>query len=111
MTVGDRISARRKELGMSADTLAEKLGVSRSTIFRYENGSIEKLPASALEPIAAILHTTVAALMGWENVPAPAPALSEDEEMLIQLFRSVPEADRPLVLGMIRAALNSKGLL
>lgn len=65
MTVGERIRARRKELGMSADTLAEKLGVSRSTVFRYENGDIEKLPADALEPIAGILHTSVAELMGW----------------------------------------------
>lgn len=30
---------------MSADELAEKLGVSRSTIFRYEKGDIDKVPA------------------------------------------------------------------
>lgn len=33
---GEQIKKRRKQLGMSADELAEKLGVSRSTIFRYE---------------------------------------------------------------------------
>ena len=67
MTVGERIKSRRKELGISADRLAEILKVSRSTIFRYENGDIEKLPVSVLEPIAAILNTTPAYLMGWEN--------------------------------------------
>lgn len=41
---GQKIKARRKELGMSADEVAAKLGVSRSTIFRYENGHIEKSP-------------------------------------------------------------------
>ncbi len=46
-----------------------------------------------------------------EKQPRPKPELSEDEEMLIQLFRTVPVEDRQLVLGMIRAALASKGLL
>ena len=38
---GEQIKKRRKQLGMSADELAEKLGVSRSTIFRYEKGDID----------------------------------------------------------------------
>ena len=38
MNVGERIKLRRKELKISADTLAERVGVSRSTIFRYERG-------------------------------------------------------------------------
>ena len=48
---GERMQTRRKELGISADTLAEYLGVSRSTIFRYENGDIEKVPANLLSDI------------------------------------------------------------
>lgn len=68
MTVGDRIKLRRKELGINADQLAKALGVHRSTIFRYENGGIEKLPGDALIPIAEALHTTPAYLMGWEEL-------------------------------------------
>lgn len=67
MTIGERIKARRKELKLSADIVAEKLGVSRSTIFRYEKGDIEKLPTNILENIAIILHTSPAYLMGWEE--------------------------------------------
>ena len=37
---GEQMKKRRKQLNMSADELAEKLGVSRSTIFRYEKGDI-----------------------------------------------------------------------
>ena len=40
MNVGERIKIRRKELGYNADYLAKHLGVSRSTIFRYEKGEI-----------------------------------------------------------------------
>nr|WP_217899564.1 helix-turn-helix transcriptional regulator [Bacillus cereus] len=67
MDVGERIKKRRKELGLSADFVADKLNVSRSTIFRYEKGDIEKLPTSILEDISNILQTTPAFLMGWEN--------------------------------------------
>lgn len=64
---GERMQERRKELGISADMLAEHLGVSRSTIFRYENGDIEKVPANLLSDIAKFLRTSEAFLMGWEE--------------------------------------------
>ena len=38
MTVGKKMKFRRKELKISADEVAKALGVSRSTIFRYEKG-------------------------------------------------------------------------
>ena len=64
---GEQIKKRRKQLGMSADELAEKLGVSRSTIFRYEKGDIDKVPAEYAKPLADALCTTPAYLMGWED--------------------------------------------
>lgn len=67
MNIGERIKQRRKELNISADTVAEKLGVSRSTIFRYEKGDIEKLPTNILDDISSILNTTPAYLMGWSE--------------------------------------------
>jgi repressor LexA len=66
MTTGERMKARRKELGLSAEDVAEKLGKSPATIYRYEKGEIEKLPGDILTPLAEILHTTPAYLMGWE---------------------------------------------
>lgn len=68
MTIGKRIRERRKELKISADELAEKLGKNRATIFRYEKGDIENLPLDILDPIAKILQTTPQYLMGWEEV-------------------------------------------
>lgn len=61
---------RRKELGLSAEYVAEKLGVSPATIYRYERGDIEKMPGRILEPVSKILHTTPAYLMGWEEYPS-----------------------------------------
>lgn len=67
VNIGERMKKRRKQLKLSADVVAERLGVSRSTIFRYEKGEIEKLPTNILDDIAKILQTTPAYLMGWES--------------------------------------------
>nr|WP_314462949.1 helix-turn-helix transcriptional regulator [uncultured Clostridium sp.] len=64
---GQRIKKRRKQLEMSADDVANLLGVSRSTIFRYENGYIEKVPANILEKLAEILKTNPAYLIGRQD--------------------------------------------
>lgn len=67
MNTGDRIKQRRIELGLTADDLAQKIGKSRATIYRYENGDIENMPTPILEPLARALDTTPADLMGWES--------------------------------------------
>ena len=67
MDIGKRIKKRRKELNMTADELAKRLGKDRSTVYRYEKGEIENLPLDILEPIAKALETTPSYLMGWEG--------------------------------------------
>ena len=54
--VGQAIKHRRKELDISAEQLADKIGVSAATIYRYEKGDIEKLPVAVLESIAKSRH-------------------------------------------------------
>ena len=67
MTIGERIKQRRIELGLSVDEVAEKLGKNRATVYRYESNEIENLPVGTLEPLAKILETTPAQLMGWDD--------------------------------------------
>ena len=54
---------------MSADELATSVGVSRSTIFRYEKGDIEKVGPDVLKKIADRLNVSPADLMGWDDTP------------------------------------------
>lgn len=71
MDIGQRIKARRQELGISAEELGQKIGKAKTTIYRYELGLIEKMPTSVLESIADALRTSPAYLIGWtENKSA-----------------------------------------
>jgi transcriptional regulator with XRE-family HTH domain len=111
MKIGERIKQRRKELGMSADKLGEILGKDRSTIFRYEKGDIENLPLDILQPIAKALMTTPQYLMGWSDDKKTTPSdnlkLTEGEELLLNLFRQIPEDQQKVFLEMGRVYANS----
>lgn len=67
MNVNDRIKHRRTKLGLNVTDVAEELGVSRATLYRYESHDIEKLPISIIEPLADILQINPIELMGWER--------------------------------------------
>lgn len=69
MNIGSKIKQRRQEMSISVDELAQKLNVSRTTIYRYEKGEISKMPTETLEKIARILNTTPAYFMGWNDSP------------------------------------------
>lgn len=79
MTTAVRMKMRRKELGLSAEYVADKLGYSPATVYRWEKGDIEKIPMDILTPLADILHTTPAYLMGFSDdvsfsiSPSPTP--------------------------------------
>lgn len=69
MDIGGKLKQRRIEEKISAEELANKLGVSKSTIYRYEKGEIAKVPTETLEKISKILNTSPAYFMGWSDIP------------------------------------------
>lgn len=100
MTVGERIKARRKEIGKSVDQIADELGKNRATIYRYESSDIKKLPLDILEPLARVLHTTPWYLMGWTEEPTDTGADS-DKGIVPPGFEPLPELDIVPVVGRI----------
>ena len=65
--LANKLREMRKEKGLTLEMLAEKLGTSRQTIHRYENGTINNIPPEKVMMLANALETTPASLMGWEN--------------------------------------------
>ncbi len=66
--LGERIRQRRKELGLSAEYVADEIGVNYTTIYRYESSSIEKIPAEKFDMLCKVLSTTPAIMMGNDSV-------------------------------------------
>ena len=71
--IGARIKHRRQQLGFSAEKVAELVGVSPATMYRYEKNEIASMGTDKLLPIANALGVSPAYLMGWEDVPNSSP--------------------------------------
>jgi transcriptional regulator with XRE-family HTH domain len=89
-SIGARMRARRRQLGLSQSDLAERLGVSFQQVQKYERGT-NRVAASTLVAAAAALASTVAWLVGEE-----ANAGTEDDELFVAL-------SRPGAIEMLRA--------
>ena len=63
----ERMKYRREELDMSYQTLADKVGISKSTLQRYETGNIKNMPIDKLEAVANALNVSPSYLMGWDT--------------------------------------------
>lgn len=67
MTLGEKVKLKREELNLSQEELAEKMNYkSKTSIHKIEVG-ITDLPLSKVKELAAVLKTTPAYLMGWEE--------------------------------------------
>ena len=78
MTTGQRIALKRKEAGLSQETLGAELGVSRQSIYKWESDTalpeIDKLVA-----LSRRFSVTVGWLLGVEEAPETASAPDSGE--------------------------------
>lgn len=59
-----RLKETRESLNISADELAEAIGVSRATIFRYEKAEFKSVKQSTLDAISEYLNVNPDYLIG-----------------------------------------------
>lgn len=68
MTIGDRIRRQRENLGLTQTELAEKVSISKQTLYKYEMNIITNIPSDKLEHIGKILDVSPSYLMGWKEI-------------------------------------------
>ena len=79
MKMGDRIRQMRTDAGMTQEELAEKLGLQKSAIAKYENGRVENIKRSTIQKMAELFDRTPSYVMGFtdtsgynsDNITAP----------------------------------------
>lgn len=67
MEIKDKIKLHRSKLNMTQDDIAKKIGVTKQTIFKYENGIITNIPLDKIELLAQVFGVTPLELTGWES--------------------------------------------
>ena len=91
MTLGQRICQKRKELGLSQETLGEQLGVSRQAIYKWESDGavpeVEKLIA-----LSQIFSVSVGWLLGVEDAaPETSEAATELTDTQLAMVKEIVE--------------------
>lgn len=102
MGIGDKIKARRLEMGMSQQELAEAMGyTSKSTINKIELGKNDVTQSKVIK-FANVLKTTPGYLMDWDD--SPLGDYNENIEILkykpelLELYNDIITNDRLAVL-------------
>ena len=81
MHVGERIKEMREKMGLTQEELAERIGVKRNTVWRWENGKAA-LRAETLERISSILSTETSSLM--VGVSEPSAERQNDSDLVYE---------------------------
>lgn len=116
MKINERIKNRRKELGLSAEEVAEKIGVSPATIYRYESADIMNMGIDKLIPLAEVLHTTPGYLMMGDVMPSQnqgadlTVTITEEERPLYELFRQCTKDEQEKIVQYAKGLIEYRKL-
>lgn len=96
LSVGKRIQLRRRELGLTALVLSERVGMSQQQLSRYERGQ-NKVSLAHLVNIASYTQTPI----GWffMDCIAEYPLLKVNESS--EVYHSISEQDLSLRLKQL----------
>lgn len=70
MSLSTVLKARRKDLGLTLNDIAQQMGVSEATVQRWESGNIKSLRQGRIAKLASILNVSPSVLMGWDDLPS-----------------------------------------
>ena len=107
--IGSRAKQRRLELNLTQPYVAEKMGVTASTILRYENGSIDNTKKMVLEGLSEALHVSIEWLKGESD--EYETDITDKKELLIRDAMSDILKQLPLDLNKTEDAFSKDLLL
>lgn len=108
MTIGQRIRTARERKDMTLDQVAALCKTTKQTIFKYENEIVTNIPYDKIVLLSNALDVSPSYLFGWEekkNSPSEL-ALTKGEELMLELFRKIPEDRQAAALELLKAALK-----
>ena len=88
--IGNLIYDRRKELGLTLEEVGNAVGVSKSTVKKWENGFISNMRRDKIEKLAKVLEISPVRILGIKTKTYLQPNDSQFMK-LINLYDSLNE--------------------
>ena len=112
-TCGKRIEIALSIRNMKQCDLCKLANVPKSSLSLYLRGAYEP-KQDRIYSMAQVLSVSEAWLMGYDvpmekeqRTPVTEQTITKSEQLLLDLFRKVPENKQEMILQMIQVALNT----
>lgn len=86
-----RLKNKRNELGMTLEEVANMVGVSKSTVMRWESGAIENMKRDKIALLAKAYKTTPFFIMGIEEEIQEEQGKSEQQYYLNEETKQIAQ--------------------
>lgn len=107
---GERLRQVRKSHGITQQEMANRVGVSKQTLLRYEKGQREPEISFLYRFIESTKANAAFVLMGQEPVfdteELGVISLDESERNLIELFRGLKDSDKQRLLSTLEILID-----
>lgn len=87
--IGSLIFDRRKELGLTLEEVGNAVGVSKSTVKKWENGFISNMRRDKIEKLASVLQISPVRLLGIKVRTTEQPDTIEHSHDLVELGANI----------------------
>lgn len=68
MSKGEKLRQLREQSGLSQVEAADRIGVSKQTLYKYEKDIVTNIPSNIIEKMATLYGTTPAYIFGWREI-------------------------------------------
>lgn len=100
MTIGDKIKAERKALGMTQTELGQRLGVQKNAVSKWECGRVTDIPAGKIKAMAELFGVAPSYLI---DDGAEEPVSFDDfTYAMYNETRDLPEEKKKMLLDMAK---------
>ena len=115
MDVGKLIYKRRTELKLTLEDVGNAVGVSKSTVKKWEDGYISNMRRDKISELAKILQVNPVSLITGEetSITIPQPLLvpkdelTDKERTIVNMYRQLTQEDKIRVEERIETMLES----
>ena len=104
MEISKLISDRRKELGLTLEEVGKVVGVSKSTVKKWEDGYISNMKRDKIALLAKALKLNPVVLITGEEEPTSTSQLTEDEELQEYLEELKNRSEMRMLFSLAKGA-------
>jgi repressor LexA len=110
MKIGAKLYNRRKELNMTLEDVAKIVGVSKSTVRKWETGYIANMKSDKISLLAKALQVPAGFIMGFDDktLPPDESVLPEDFKPLLNKFRKLTKKGQEEMLSYLEYLVNKE---